>query len=63
MYRAVGIMVGIPLCCMPKLHAHLTGHVEEFGMWIVTIRVPSLFVLNRQASTLILTTVFTPKVN
>ena len=60
---AAMIMVCIPLCCMPKWHAHPTRHVEEFWIRLVTIRVPSIFVLNRQASTLLLPNVSTPKVN
>ena len=63
MYGAAVFMVRIPLCCMPKWHAHPTRHVEEFRNCIATIRVPSIFVLNRQHSRLILTGVFTPKVN
>ena len=63
MYGAPIIMVRIPLCCMPKWHAHPTRHVEEFWIILATIRVPSLFVLNRQPSTLILQTVFISKVN
>ena len=62
-YGAAVSMVRIPLCCMPRWHAHPTRHVEEFMICLVTIRVPSIFVVNRQVSILVLTTVFTPKVN
>ena len=63
-HGATVVMVRIPLCCMPRWHAHPTRHVEEFWIILATIiRVPSLFVLNRQPSTLILTTVFISKVN
>ena len=61
MYFATIIMVRIPLCCMPKWHAHPTRRVEEFRNGL--IRVPSIFVLNQQVSVLIITTVSTPKVN
>ena len=57
------VMDHIPLGCMPTWHAHPTRHVEEFWISLVTIRVPSIFVLNRQRSCLILPTVSTPKVN
>ena len=61
---AAVIMVRIPLCCMPRWHAHPTRHVEEFWVCIVTIRVPSIFVLNRQISRqLMMAPVSTPKVN
>ena len=63
MYIAAIFMAPIPLGCMPKWHAHPTRHVEEFWIILATIRVPSIFVLNRQPSTLILTTVSTPMVN
>ena len=63
-YGAAIATVHIPLCCMPKWHAHPTRHVEEFWIILATIREPSIFVLNRQDSSLDkITPVYTPNVN